>query len=137
VVDLMATSLVDDLGEGGVTAIRLPPGSPPPAEGWLLRGVFTKVEQGNRLERTVIGFGAGQTEIQAVADVDDLSHGPPPPLYDIDADADSSKLPGAIVMRNPYAAAAKFVIAGQSLDRNVRQAAKQIAEAILPRLQKK
>jgi hypothetical protein len=105
-----------------------------PPQGWLLRGVFTEVEQGNRLQRTIIGFGAGETEVEAVANLDDLSRGPPPPFYDIDASADSRKLPGAIVMRNPYAAAAKFVMAGQSLDRNVKQAAKDIAKTVLARL---
>jgi hypothetical protein len=136
VVDLMAASLVEDIGKAGIVAVRLPPAGPPPAQGWLLRGVFTEVDQGNRMQRAMIGFGAGQTEIQAVADLEDLAQGPPRPFYDIDANADSRKLPGAIVLRNPYAAAAKFVLAGQDLDRNVRQAAKQIAEAVLARLPK-
>ena len=61
-VDLMSSSLVKDLCQAGFNAFRLPPGTALPAEGWLIRGVFTEVQEGNRLRRSMIGFGEGQTE---------------------------------------------------------------------------
>jgi hypothetical protein len=40
-VDLMATSLLNDLTKAGFSALRLPPGAATPTSGWLVRGVFT------------------------------------------------------------------------------------------------
>ena len=56
VVDLMSSSLVSDLNRGGVKAVRLPAGQPLPKSGWLVRGVFTEVEQGSRALRAEVGF---------------------------------------------------------------------------------
>jgi hypothetical protein len=136
-VDLMANSLVKDLTKAGFNAVRLPPGAPFPTEGWLLRGVFTEVQEGNRLRRAMIGFGQGQTDIQVVANVQDLSHGPPKPLYEVATDATSADTPGAAptLVLGPYGAAARFVVAGRDLDTNVKQTAAQIAERMAKRVQ--
>jgi hypothetical protein len=133
-VDLMAKSLVDDLDATGVEARRLPAGAQLPPQGWLVRGAFLDVDTGNRLRRAVIGFGAGQTDLQVATSVDDLSTGTPAPFYQLDTNAESGKLPGAAVTLNPYVAAARFVLAGGDLDRNVKQTAKEIAKAIVTRV---
>ena len=57
-VDEMSASLVKDLAKAGMNVRRLPSGAPMPTSGWLVRGVFTDVSQGNQLSRAVIGFGA-------------------------------------------------------------------------------
>ncbi len=136
-VDLMANSLVKDLTKAGFNAIRLSPGAPVPTEGWLLRGVFTEVQEGNRLRRAMIGLGQGQTDIQVVANVQDLSQGPPKPLYEVATDATSGDKPGAAptLVLGPYGAAARFVLAGHDLDTNVKQTAAQIAERMAKRVQ--
>lgn len=133
-VDLMSTSLVKDLTAKGVSVRRLGKGQPPPADGWLVRGVFTDVQEGNQLRRAVIGFGAGRTELQALVAVDDLTRGAPKPMYEADTKADSGILPGAAITLNPYVAAARFVLSGSDLDRNVKQTAAQIAEQVARRL---
>ena len=65
----------------------------------------------------MIGFGEGQTDIQVVANVQDLSQGPPKPLYEVATDASSGDKPGAgpTLVLGPYGAAARFVIAGTGL----------------------
>lgn len=133
-VDLMANSIVDDLHKDGITAERLAPGMPLPATGWLVRGVFLEVDAGNRLRRAGIGFGAGATDLQVVSSVDQLGAGSPQPLYTIDTNAQSGKLPGAAVTLNPYVAAARFVMAGKDLDRNAKDTARKIADQVKTRV---
>ncbi len=71
----MASSLLKDLTKAGFSALRLQPGATVPPEGWLVRGVFTQVQEGNHLQRALIGFGEGATDVQVVTKVDDLSQG--------------------------------------------------------------
>ena len=136
-VDLMSASLVKELSRCGFNAVRLQPGVPIPTEGWLLRGLFTEVQEGNRLRRAMIGFGEGQTDLQVVANLQDLSQGAPKPLYEIATDAASGDKPGAAptLVLGPYGAAARFVMAGKDLDKNVKQTAAQIAERMAKRVQ--
>jgi hypothetical protein len=138
-VELMAKSLVRDLSNAGFNAQRLPPGVPMPVEGWLLRGVFTEVQEGNRLQRAMIGLGQGQTDLQVVVNMENLTKGPPKPLYEVSTDATSGNKPGAapIIAVNPYAAAARFVVSGQDLNRNVINTASQIAAEISRRAEQR
>ena len=125
----MADTLVKDLIKGGFTSARLAPGAPLPAQGWLVRGVFAEVQEGNRLRRAVIGFGVGKTDLQVVTVIDDLAQGTPKSFYELATEARSGQTPGAgpTLAFGPYGAAARFVMAGQDLDQNVRQTASQIA----------
>jgi Domain of unknown function (DUF4410) len=82
----------------------------------------------------VIGFGAGATELQVATAVDQLGAGSPQPLYTVDTSAQSGRLPGAAVTLNPYAAAARFVIAGSDLTRNVKATAAKIADQVKERV---
>jgi hypothetical protein len=127
VVSLMSRSIVKELEAAGMQARRLGKGESVPTAGWLVRGVFTSVQEGNRLQRAIIGFGAGHTDLQVIVAIDDLAGGRPKPLYAVETKADSGKLPGAIIMPNPAVAAARFVIASGDFDRNVRQSATRIA----------
>jgi hypothetical protein len=43
--------------------------------------------------------------------------------------------PPGVITLNPYVAAAKFVVAGSDLDRNVKDAASEIAKKIAARVQ--
>jgi len=134
VVDLMSKSLVAELAERGVGVRRLGLREALPVEGWLVRGVFTSVHEGNQLQRAVIGFGAGQTDVQVLVSVDDLALGTPRPMYEVDTKADSGRLPGAVITLNPYVAAARFVLSGKDVDRSVKQTAERIAEHMAQRL---
>ncbi|MGO8918996.1 MAG: DUF4410 domain-containing protein [Stellaceae bacterium] len=133
-VDLMAQTLLDDLRKAGLDARRAPAGAVLPAEGWLVRGAFLQVDEGNRLRRAVIGFGEGQTRMQLAVAIDALSQGLPAPFYQVDTSAKSHDLPGAVVTLNPYVAAARFVLAGQDLDKNVKDSAGKVAESVVARV---
>jgi len=136
-VDLMSRSLVDALTKAGFRATRVAPGAGLPATGWLVRGVFLQVDEGNRLRRALIGFGAGHTDMQVAATADDLSKGALAPLCNSDAEARSGHLPGAAVTLNPVVAGVRFVLAGSDLDRNVRECAGKIAQAVAARVRGK
>jgi Domain of unknown function (DUF4410) len=137
IVDLMANSLTKDLTKSGFTAVRLQPGMPVPNQGWLVRGIFLQVDEGNRLRRAMIGFGQGQTDLQLVATVDDLSRGMPKSIYEVATDATSGSTAGAAptLALGPYGAAARFVMAGQDLEKNVKQTAAQIAAQLTKRVE--
>jgi hypothetical protein len=129
-VDLMSTSLVNALNKGGVPAHRLLAGEPPRTEGWVIRGVFTDVEEGNRLKRAIIGFGAGETKMQLNVAVSDLASNATQPFYSFDTTKGSGKMPGAIITLNPYVAAAKFVMSRNGLEKDTTKTAAKIADRI-------
>jgi hypothetical protein len=135
-VALMSNSIVEDLTRRGIAATRLPADSPLPQQGWLVRGYFVKINEGDRMRRSVIGLGTGQTDLQVVTWIDTLPIGPDAgPVDSTQTSArSSSRLPGAAVTLNPYAAAAKFVLAGQDLERNTRDTAGKIAETVAARI---
>jgi hypothetical protein len=134
-VDEMSKAIVSDLAKKGLQAQRLPTAAPLPQQGWLVRGAFLQVDAGNRLRRAVIGFGQGQTDLQVAVAIDNLATGKAPaPLYQMETEAQSGKSPGAVVTLNPYAAAAKFVLAGQDLSRNTKSTASKIADEVAARV---
>jgi hypothetical protein len=129
----MAKSLMNDLTKAGFKALRLSPGAPPPGNGWLVRGVFMQVQEGNRLQRAVIGLGRGATDLQVVAVLSNLSQGPPKPLYEIGTDISSGNKVGAAptLALGPWGAAARFALAGGDLEKNVKQTATQISAQVV------
>lgn len=138
-VDSMSKSLVKELTKAGLDARRLAPSAAIPTSGWLVRGVFTNVNQGNQLERAVVGFGKGKTDVQVLVGIHDLSQGTPTQFHAATntASASSGKLPGAapmIVERHPAAVAAKFALAGNDLIKNVKQTAAKVAEEVIARI---
>jgi hypothetical protein len=135
-VGLMAASITDDLNSDGVPAQRLSAGEPKPASGWLVRGVVTQLNEGNQLQRAMVGFGAGESELQLWVGVTDLAKNPDAPFYTLDASDASGKMPGAVVKLNPYVAAAKFVMSRHATERDVKATASAIAKAIATEVKK-
>ncbi len=129
-VNRLSQSLVQDLTENGVSARRLGSGESLPSTGWLVRGVFTEVQEGNRLRRAVIGFGAGKTELQVLVYLDDLANGAPRPFAEFNTSADSGDKPGG----GKYAAGVKYMMGRFDLDKNVSQTASAIAADISQRI---
>ncbi|ACB97324.1 DUF4410 domain-containing protein [Beijerinckia indica] len=129
---LMSNAIVNDLTNKGMEAYRLPAGTPLPKNGLLVSGTFLQINEGNRLQRAIIGFGAGHTHLQVEINLSDLSRNKvSTEVYKMQIDASSGKLPGAIITPHPYAAAAKYFFAGHDLDRNIMHGASKIAEDIL------
>lgn len=130
-VEVLSTSLADELQRRSVPAERLHPGRRAPARGWLVRGEFLEVDEGNRVRRAMIGFGAGKTDMQVEVELIDLRTGGDRPFAVFGTDSKSGRGPGAIVMMNPYAAAAKFVLSKRAPDRDIQKTARDIAEVIV------
>jgi hypothetical protein len=136
-VALMSKSLLKDLSKAGFQAVRLPADAPLPAQGWLVRGSFSLVQEGNRVQRSMIGMGQGQTDIRVLSCVNDLSQGQPRPLWEIATDANSGDKVGSAptLALGPYGAAVAFVRAGQDVEKNVKQTSSQIASQIAQHIQ--
>jgi hypothetical protein len=64
---------------------------------WLVRGEFTTVQQGSRLLRSAIGFGAGGTKVETRVEVYDLAQNPGAPFLTFSTTGGSGSEPGAIL----------------------------------------
>jgi len=131
--ELIAETIVKNLNDAGLQARRISVAESLPAQGWLIRGLFTEVDEGNRLHRAVIGFGRGATQMQLVLGVDDLTKGTPEPLYEADVSAKSGKAPGAIVHMSPVAIGVNFLIMKRDLERSAKTLADQVSTEIAKR----
>lgn len=130
----MSEKLIADLKDKGIDARRLPAGAEVPAQGWLVRGVFLSVDEGNRVRRAVVGFGAGQGKIELAVAIDALPNPTPQPLYQEMEGQSERHAPGAMVKLNPYVAAARYVMAGSDEKANIRQVAGQVTDAVVARV---
>lgn len=133
IVNLMSDSLVSDFQKAGYIAQRVAPGSESIGAGYLVKGVFTEVDQGNRVRRAVIGFGAGQVNMQLYVNVSDAAH-PQENLYTLDKDDTSGEKPGAVITMNPIAAGAKFVMEKNASDKVVKKTAKEISDEVIKKI---
>ncbi len=126
---LLSTSIVQDLKKAGFRAEYLPeiraeyyPGqsegriqfagnNPPlPREGWLVSGWFEEVKEGQAAVQATVGFGAGSGKATADVVVSDLSRDPSVPIVVMGSGSRAKKMPGGLIMMNPYVMAAKFVM---------------------------
>ena len=129
-VSLMATTLIEDLRARGVTAYRFGRADQLPAGSWLLQGTFVQVDQGNRLERALLGFGRGATELDVVVSLSDLRGDHPRPFCEVDTTAHSRREAGAILSPNPFDAVGRFMLGGLDLDKNVMETGSKLATTI-------
>jgi hypothetical protein len=130
-VGLMSDALVRGFSEQKIDARRSAAGTPLPAEGWLIRGVFTEIDQGKRVMRATIGFGAGATEMEVYVLVSDLADQPDQPFVIFGTEKEPGRIPGAVVTMNPYVAAAKFVMQKSASEKDVKKTASQIVDAVV------
>lgn len=105
VADALATELTVKVTNMGLYAIRADSNMTIPAGAILVTGEFTKIDEGNRLRRNMIGFGAGQSAVDATVKVLAPSSSGLNEIIGFDAHADSGNMPGAAVM-GPAGAAA-------------------------------
>jgi hypothetical protein len=139
IVAEMNKSLISNLKDKGFIAQRLEFSGTTalPESGWLLQGVFTEVDEGNRLKRAAIGFGQGATQMDVQVSINDLaSANPKEPFIVFGTVTDPKKIPGAIVTMNPYVAAAKFVLEKNATDKDIQKSAEQIVNEILKNFEK-
>jgi hypothetical protein len=94
---LLQMAMVTDLSK------RLIPADDAPSSGnllgqhaWLVRGEFTRVNQGSRALRGVIGFGAGGTKLETKVSVYDLDASDEKPFLTFSTTGGSNAEPGAL-----------------------------------------
>jgi hypothetical protein len=146
---VLRDDLVRDLNAAGLPAqpysettdITGAPTNRPP-QGWLVRGAFMELDQGNRLQRTAIGFGAGNSDAKLYIKVIDLAH--PEEKYLLESNASTTgpaTIPsgataaggaaGAIVAHSPWGMVAKFAIERNASDRDIHAVAQAVADELV------
>jgi hypothetical protein len=134
-VEVMSASLQEKFTGKGVEARRVVTGAPLPGDGWLIRGVFTEIDEGSRIKRATIGFGSGATSMEVYVTVSDLAKNADAPFLVFGTEKDPGKMPGAVVTMNPYVAAAKFVMEKNASEKDVKKTAAQIVEEVVKYMQ--
>jgi hypothetical protein len=94
---MMTTGITVDLSKRLIPAVAAGKISPSQRESaWLLRGEFVRVNQGSRLLRGAVGFGAGATKFETRVEVYDLSTGAASPFLTFSTTGGSNAEPGAL-----------------------------------------
>jgi hypothetical protein len=114
VQDSMAEELVAGIRELGLPAERAKEGAVVPADAIAVAGEFLNVDEGNRLRRAVIGFGAGQSQVATQVHLYAPSNGRLARLLEFSTQADSGSAPGALVTGGAGAAAQGGMTAGRA-----------------------
>jgi Domain of unknown function (DUF4410) len=95
VQDAIAEALLDNIRKMGLAAERVPPGTRLNPNDLLVQGEILKIDEGNRTRRLALGFGAGESSVDAKVQVYfGRSDGQPQLLQTYDADANSGRKPG-------------------------------------------
>jgi Domain of unknown function (DUF4410) len=126
-VTLLSNTIVAGLNNAGIFSSRLEPDAFTPTAGLLVGGEFLEVDEGNRMRRAMVGFGAGSEEIKVQVEVYDLGKDPNSPFLVYGAGEEGRKGPGAVVFKNPYAAAARYVLSRNATEKDVVRLGNQIA----------
>lgn len=134
---LLATTLVaklndnEDLKKLGISAERdSVPTDKTDADTLVIDGAFVFVDEGGRLLQTGIGFGAGASKVEIEAEILDYSQQPPVQIMKVGSHSNPRRAPGAILMMNPYVAAAKFVMSKDSSEKDIKKVAAGLAKEI-------
>lgn len=114
VADTMSEDLVAGIGELGLRAVRSrSPDDIRPGD-VVVFGHFLDIDEGNRLRRLVIGFGAGGSTVDARLEVITPLDGQLVRLLEFTTHADSGHMPGAAATMGVGAAAQGGVTAGMA-----------------------
>jgi hypothetical protein len=144
VADAMATELTQKIAALGLNPERADQSLRPTQGSILITGYFVDINEGNRLQRNVIGLGMGQSRLDSKVRVLAPSPSGYRELIAFDAHADSGDMPGAAVMGPTGAAAnagtaaviATNAVAGgvKSYKSDSAQQAKKMADKIAAQL---
>jgi len=105
VSDALATELTQKIAALGLYTVRADQSLQPAPGSILITGYFVDIDEGNRLQRNVIGLGMGKSYLDSKVRVLAPSPSGYRELVAFDAHADSGEMPGAAVL-GPAGAAA-------------------------------
>jgi len=101
VAEGFAVELVKRIQRLGLPAERATADHPAPPGTLAITGQFLSIDEGNRMRRTMIGFGAGQSEVRALAQVAlQTAHGPLL-AEEFETSGASARTPGVAPMIGP------------------------------------
>jgi len=88
---------------------------------WVITGEFLEVDTGNRALQAGVGLGAGQSHLEVRAKIYAVPN-MDTPFLTFDSEGAGGHMLGAAVMhKNPYASAAKFVMSKKQRERERRR----------------
>jgi hypothetical protein len=136
----MDESLVEELRRFGIPVEQISSAKAPPGTGgWLVQGQFTRVNQGGRALRIVVGMGAGGTKLETRVRIKDIGSGRT--VFGFRTTGGSNINSGIITSYGPLtlatAGGALFdvvVSAGKGLTDDTHRTAKMIADYISQQL---
>ena len=100
--DALFDQLSGQLTEMGFKVVRAQPGQTPKQGEVMISGQFTSIDEGNAVRRALVGFGAGQSSVDATAQVVSANR---TQILSLQTHADSGETPGAAVTAGVGAAA--------------------------------
>ena len=109
VADSLASRLVEDVKGLGLSAERANKGTPPEVNDLVIQGQFLRIDEGSQVQRFVIGFGVGATEIRTQIEMFQVTAEGWRPVKQFDTVAAGSRLPGAA-----FFVAGSAVVLGQA-----------------------
>jgi hypothetical protein len=101
----LSTDLATQIANLGLPARPANQDTYVPSNALLIMGRFIDIDEGNRAQRLVIGFGLGQSRIDAQVELIAPSTGSYTPLLEFETHANSGKMPGAAMTMGAGAAA--------------------------------
>lgn len=110
--DRMVEDLIVGIRDLGLPAQRAEQEAGLPADAVAVTGLFLKIDEGDRLQRTVLGFGAGQSMVDAKVTVFAPSSLGSTKLLEFTTHADSGAAPGALATGGVGAAASGGMTVG-------------------------
>ena len=133
-----ATMLADELVRAGLPAVAWYGPTPPPADGWWLRGQIVSLDEGSAAARGIVGFGVGNKTLGVDVMVSDPATAGGQPFFVLDSSDKGRMMPGgmalgAVTNFNPYVVVGRAV-ASQSGIADVTQQqrlAQEITRALI------
>lgn len=95
VADSLSIRLVDDLKTLGLPAERANKTTPPQLNDLVIQGQFLRIDEGSHVQRFVVGFGAGATDLRAQVEIFQVTANGWQPVKQFDTVATGSRFPGA------------------------------------------
>lgn len=136
VAKALSESLAKELKQLGLPVEQASSGTMPTARTVVIHGQFLAIDEGNRLRRMVIGFGAGGSDLRTKVQVYQGTEAAPLLLQEFEANAESSRKPGMGPMAGVGAAA---VVSGgvgvatefdQTVEGDAKRTAKEVAKPL-------
>ena len=93
---LVAAKLVAELDARGIPAVRAADGAQPQLGDGVIKGAFVAVDEGSRLQRMLIGFGAGAAELRTLVEGYKQTADGLAPLGSAEVEAAGGQMPGVL-----------------------------------------